>query len=275
MTDDASDDETIGIITDFARTAPFDVKLFQNPQRLGFGHNFGKALAHCRGDIVFLCDQDDYWFPEKIERIVELAQAMPKIQLFVNDAIITDADLQPTAFSLLGQLDALSRSRSALLAGCCSAVKRDLLQLCLPIPNGVNAHDIWISKIAEKCSTKSVCDQALQYYRRHDKNATQNATSLQRKITRKDRFKSRMAFYLTAVRNVGSDRPEWAPQQPIAMFAPSGLNHGAFRPTGESRFADEITANHTTRSSENRHSTSCKLFPDITIPPGVAEGGKA
>ncbi len=202
VTDDGSNDETIRIITDFARTAPFDVKLFQNPQRLGFGQNFGKALALCSGDIVFLCDQDDSWFPQKIERIVELAQSMPKMQLFTNDAIITDADLRPTAFTLLGQITTLGQSRNQLVSGCCSAVKRDLLQICLPIPDCVLWHDKWIAKIAASCSTKYVLDQPLQYYRRHKSNASTGIGSLPRKITRKDKLRGRFAFCLAAMRRV-------------------------------------------------------------------------
>lgn len=202
VTDDGSDDETIRIITDFARTAPFDVKLFQNPQRLGFGHNFGKALALCSGDIVFLCDQDDSWLPEKIKLIIELAQDMPNIQLFMNDAIIADADLRPTAFTLLGQTLSLGRSPEELRIGCCSAVKRDLLQICLPIPEPVLWHDTWAARIAESCSTKYVLDQPLQYYRRHKNNASSGLWCLQRKITHNDKLSEHFAFGFAALRSV-------------------------------------------------------------------------
>lgn len=204
VTDDGSVDETIRMIIDFARTAPFKVKLVRNPKRLGFGQNFGQALAHCSGDIVFLCDQDDYWFYQKIEYIVEIANAMPEIQHFVNDAIIADASLAPTAFTLLGQISVLGHARSELATGCCSAVRRDLLQISLPIPNGILWHDTWISRISEKSLTKYVIDRPLQYYRRHDNNASNGLGSLPRKITWKDKLKFQVAFYLSAIRSVAT-----------------------------------------------------------------------
>ena len=30
-------------------------------------YNFANALSHAKGDIIFLCDQDDYWLPEKVK----------------------------------------------------------------------------------------------------------------------------------------------------------------------------------------------------------------
>lgn len=124
VTDDGSTDQTLAILNDFALLAPFEVKIFRNPKRLGFGQNFGNALAKCNGDIVFLCDQDDFWFPEKIERVVDLARTLPKVQLFNNNAIISDASLQPTNLTTMAQALASGHQRSSFAQGCCMAVRR-------------------------------------------------------------------------------------------------------------------------------------------------------
>jgi len=63
--DDASTDETIALLKQYQTSAPFSVKIIQNPVQLGFNKNFEQALSQSSGDLVFICDQDDFWFPEK------------------------------------------------------------------------------------------------------------------------------------------------------------------------------------------------------------------
>ena len=68
--DDGSTDGTLEILRQFAETAPFPVRIFQNLKNLGPGRNFRKAFSLCEGDVTFFCDQDDVWFPEKLETLV-------------------------------------------------------------------------------------------------------------------------------------------------------------------------------------------------------------
>jgi len=67
--DDASVDATQAIVLDFARHAPFPVRFQVNSVRLGSTRNFEMAIRACGGDIIFLCDQDDVWYPDKIALI--------------------------------------------------------------------------------------------------------------------------------------------------------------------------------------------------------------
>ena len=64
--DDGSSDDTVEILRRFAADAPFKVVIDAHGQRLGFTPNFLRAVAHCTGDIVALCDQDDVWDEEKL-----------------------------------------------------------------------------------------------------------------------------------------------------------------------------------------------------------------
>src|SRR5688500_18132345 len=68
ISDDASTDSTWSIVRDFAERAPFPVRLLQH-ERFGSARNFEIAIQACRGDVIFLCDQDDIWYPNKIETI--------------------------------------------------------------------------------------------------------------------------------------------------------------------------------------------------------------
>ena len=67
--DDTSGDATVAIITRFAETAPFPVKLVVNEERLGWRRNFLKAASLCASEYIAFCDQDDIWLPEKLATV--------------------------------------------------------------------------------------------------------------------------------------------------------------------------------------------------------------
>lgn len=71
VTDDGSNDSTLAIIDDFAKTAPFEVKIVRNEKQLGFADNFLKAASFCVGDFIAFCDQDDVWMVNKLERCMQ------------------------------------------------------------------------------------------------------------------------------------------------------------------------------------------------------------
>ena len=94
--DDGSTDNTRPLLRQLAADAPFRVTVIENPVRLGFNKNFGQALSRCTGDLVFLCDQDDFWMPQKLHRMADFMARNPAVQVAFNDAQIADESLQPT-----------------------------------------------------------------------------------------------------------------------------------------------------------------------------------
>lgn len=65
--DDASSDDTWALLETYAAQHP-ELKIHRNPVSLGVDRNFLQAMALCSGTYLMLCDQDDVWLPEKIER---------------------------------------------------------------------------------------------------------------------------------------------------------------------------------------------------------------
>lgn len=64
--DDGSKDDTLLKIQSLADThQEIHWIIEQNNPNLGFCNNFGKAFSLCTGDIIFLSDQDDIWYPNK------------------------------------------------------------------------------------------------------------------------------------------------------------------------------------------------------------------
>ena len=68
--DDGSTDNTLRILEQFARRAPFDVQITRNESRLGYRENFILTAERCRGTLVAFCDQDDVWLENKLSTLV-------------------------------------------------------------------------------------------------------------------------------------------------------------------------------------------------------------
>ncbi len=67
--DDCSTDSTPAICREYESKYP-NVHFFENESNLGFNKNFQTAAMRATSDFVALSDQDDVWFPQKIEKQV-------------------------------------------------------------------------------------------------------------------------------------------------------------------------------------------------------------
>lgn len=106
--------------------------------------NFGRALAACRGDIIFSADQDDAWRPEKVERILTHFDGYG---LVIHDADLAHPDLRPSGQALLERTRKLGLSEDAHIKGCCTAITAELARLSQPIPEEI-PHDRWDHALA-------------------------------------------------------------------------------------------------------------------------------
>jgi glycosyltransferase involved in cell wall biosynthesis len=184
ITDDGSTDETETIARAFAKTVHFTVEIHRNEKNLGYCGNFNAALIKTTGDLVFLSDQDDVWFPEKIEHMAGVAQKNPKALVVMNDTALTDDELNEVGLTKIGQLRSAGLKMDSFVMGCCCAIRRELLDLCLPIPSGVKGHDNWLVWFANGLDAKVIDTPVLQYYRRHESNESQFIANRTTRVTR-------------------------------------------------------------------------------------------
>lgn len=171
VSDDGSGDKTLEILESYNDPR---IKIFINTDRHGVVANFENALFHASGDYIFLSDQDDVWFPDKIKNSVI---ALSECDGVVNNCLITDGNLQETQgsyFELNHSGKGLFKNlyRSSYL-GCCLAFRKELLKTILPIPSSLLLyHDWWIGFFLElSCKVKFI-DSPSMYFRRHDHNVT-------------------------------------------------------------------------------------------------------
>ena len=152
----------------------------------GVTANFGYALEKAEGDIIFLCDQDDVWLPEKVVKVTGLIEK--GYDLVLHDASVTDASLNitlPSYFAVHGSCTSFSRTivRNTFV-GCCMAFTRRVRDSVTPIPDGVPMHDWWIALASMKKGFRIVTlNEPLILWRRHGENVTGGSTSLKQKIS--------------------------------------------------------------------------------------------
>jgi len=173
ITDDGSIDATLQIVDEFARAAPFPVRVFRNEIRLGFADNFLKAASLCNGDLIAFCDQDDIWMEKKLS-LCSYHFGDPEVMLAVHSArIVTRSGLPGSyylRFSVTKALDVCDPFASG--PGFAMVIRRDLLYISdhYHRPCRLHSHDRWFWFLAA-CTGRIVrIADVLTFYRQHDNN---------------------------------------------------------------------------------------------------------
>lgn len=188
--DDGSSDDTISILEAFSNKAPFSVRVLRNPSNLGHIKNFEKALSLCTGDLIFLSDQDDVWYPNKIIKMANHMATDASVMVLQTDMYIGDKDAVPTKFTQLGNILALGHRSDAYILGCATAVRKCWLTVVLPIPKMGGGHDNWMHQLASAIQVRAELREPLQCYRRHASNLSNWAASKASAFSRFDSFKT-------------------------------------------------------------------------------------
>jgi glycosyltransferase involved in cell wall biosynthesis len=173
--DDGSSDETVAILDSFKSASPFPVRVFKNEKNLGHEKNFGKVIDLCSGDIIFLSDQDDVWFPTKLARVSSIFISKPGVLLVINDAEITNGAGLPTGRTVFSQTKAagvIGASGKSLTLGCATAFRSELRSLISPVPALEYGHDSWIHDFTHMVGGRYVLEETQQFYRRHGGNVS-------------------------------------------------------------------------------------------------------
>ena len=170
ISDDNSSDGTYLILQNFKKNAPFDVVLLKNKYK-GFNSNFENALNNVTGDIIFICDQDDVWFENKIEKILEYFNDHPEHMLIIHDLEFCNSELIPIGETKIERFKRNKQSLDGYVTGMATAVRSDFLKTCFPFPKYTN-YDSWIHACANILKVKGLYLEVLAKYRRHQSNAT-------------------------------------------------------------------------------------------------------
>jgi glycosyltransferase involved in cell wall biosynthesis len=176
--DDGSSDSTSEIVRIFAQGAPFPVRFIRNERTLGSTRNFAKTVCLCRGEAIALCDQDDVWREDKLERMVEVLDSEPDVGGVFSDATLVDANSQTLSESMWEQrkfdvrLQAVINDREAaplqlmegnVVTGATFMFRSHFVSQVIPIPPEW-VHDAWIALlIATQAKLRALPAQLMSY----------------------------------------------------------------------------------------------------------------
>lgn len=187
VSDDCSTDATVAITNEFKSQCSFPIIILQNKQRLGLNKNFEQAIRHCTGDIIALCDQDDYWKPEKLAIQLDELEGNPELDAVFSDAEVVDEQLTPLGKTLFQAINLTNQSYSYVFtgdafrvlikgniaAGMSIVFKAYLREQIFPIPDFWESnHDWWIALMISAIGRMGLIDRPLVYYRQHGANLT-------------------------------------------------------------------------------------------------------
>ena len=166
---DKSQDKTLEILNNYS-ILDSRIKIFEGPNK-GVVKNFENAIKKCTGDIIFLCDQDDIWYRNKVELIVNEFKKNRKISLLLHDATVTDEYLNILYSSFFEKNHSKSGKIRNIIknsyVGACIAFRQELKKYILPFPKNIPMHDQWIGLIAEVKGKVKFLKEPLIKYRRH------------------------------------------------------------------------------------------------------------
>lgn len=174
--DDLSTDATLSILNQYKETFPNIFKIHANEKNLRSVKNFEKAISLCENEIVFLCDQDDMWVPEKVEVILNQFKISPELQVIATNAFIINDDEDMLNVSTIYDIPSKTTKEMKKIlffhqnfcTGATMAVRKYFADDLMPFPpENLFHHDEWIALKASLKNQLLFLNDRLIKYRIH------------------------------------------------------------------------------------------------------------
>lgn len=177
VSDDCSTDDTLKILERYHHK--YGLMYSINNTNIGVLKNFEKVINECKGHYIFLSDQDDVWFEDKIEIFIKEIGDFSMIYsdgYLMQDRNKTQNKISEEKWIKPFGLDSNNPSFykylifKSFILGCSLMFKKDLLETTLPFKNLSRNHDWWLAICAEFKDGIKYYNKPLFYYRIHSKN---------------------------------------------------------------------------------------------------------
>jgi glycosyltransferase involved in cell wall biosynthesis len=188
--DDRSTDSTVEIVESVYAISRITGLISINETRLGIEENFSRAMCKANGDVIFFCDQDDVWLPERVEKMITPFQEDNKVSLVYSDGYIVGPELESSGYTLFSKRpskklqkgdtrhvgERLKQGRAPGIKASSMVFASWVRDLAGPMPDGV-AHDSWIAFFGYALGRVVAINEPLHYYRRHDQTSGKSSTN--------------------------------------------------------------------------------------------------
>lgn len=177
--DDGSTDGTAAILQDYETRFPNIFRIYSNSENLGYVRNFEKAMKLCTKDIIFLCDQDDIWYANKVKMIRKTFKENPKIQVVAHNMHLLNRNFSKENYWNLRNFSSKQTNSEILekilfsgniFPGMAMTITKVAKESYLPLKNINNLviHDFEIAVRALKYNSFYALNEILGEYRLHE-----------------------------------------------------------------------------------------------------------
>lgn len=180
--DDFSTDKTLDIVQKFSKsTSLLDIYIIENSKNIGWKENFKNLINVVPNeyDVVFLCDQDDYWESNKIKNVMNVFENDESINLVVSDVLIWyESNKLPTLKyykikNKNGKVLSIANNCNFKRPGCSMAIKNDFAKNCYKYVNDISIpHDVYLWVCSYLTSSIYYSNKKLMVYKRYENSAT-------------------------------------------------------------------------------------------------------
>lgn len=200
--DDCSTDSTLTILKEYQKKDS-RITIVDNNEKLGAGRNFLSLLKYSSADYIAFCDQDDYWFENKLEilndNITKYEKSIPT--LLVSDCLVWQYPSNIVSknynFVMPKTLDDVFFMGG--MQGCLTIFNKSLKNILDKQYEYVWLHDHYLLLSAITFGRIYYITQPLMLYRQHNANTTAHFSQKKigdvgRKLT-KNRFLQKKELY--------------------------------------------------------------------------------
>ncbi len=180
--DDGSSDETLDIVKEYVEKYE-NITLHQNEENLGYVMNFMEGIRRSTSPYVMLCDQDDIWHEDKIQKTYQRMREMEKemssqVPLLVySDAMNFDSEtgeelglFHKSSHLDTGKVDLAHLLMENKCIGCTVMVNGAIREYLKQLPQEIRVHDWWLALICSCFGKIAYLDESTLQYRQHSGN---------------------------------------------------------------------------------------------------------
>lgn len=199
ISDDGSTDETVKILKELSH-ADERVIIEKGPCK-GVIQNFASAIMKCKGDIIFISDQDDIWYEDKIRIMTQVFKNHGAgVLLVMHDGIESSKEGIILKNSYPMHHGIIRNIAKSSYYGHRMAFRRELVSQILPFPRECPAYDQYIGLIGEKLKASIFIEDKLTNHIITGNNYSKSLPFLQKIIFRLNLLRSCKKFILFGIK---------------------------------------------------------------------------
>ncbi len=206
LCDDGSKDNTVSIVRRYIEKHDLYGRwqLHINEENLGYAKNFYKAMSLCNTDLIYMCDQDDLWKADKLEKMNAVMAQRQDISLLLCKGGVIDAKGEALHGMLIeessetGAITAVTPAqvlRTLSWTGMLMCVRREfLMQWQEKLYPARAPHDFALALCASDSGSFYTYDYVGAFHRRHDNNTANEEHRIFKMLNLKTKLRDMNAY---------------------------------------------------------------------------------